>query len=259
MSEPKASLKDRRRSSRVMIRKNYHDRGWRSPYVQYEETQKHLLGPGCSVLDVGCGRNFPMAERLKATGACVFGLDPVGDPEGVIPGVVIKTGNAEEVPYDGGTFDVVTSCAVLEHLEKPRRVFAEFRRVLKPGGRVVFLAAGKYDYVSIIGRLIPNSLHRWIVKSTEGRDEADTFPTFYRANAMRQIRGIAAKSGFQIEKMEYLNEYPYALAFSPVLCRLGIAYDRLIQRFTCLHWLKGWLVGVLQRQTGPTRHKNVCK
>jgi SAM-dependent methyltransferase len=253
MSVWATSLKDRRHKSRLVIRKHYHDRGWQSPYRLYEQSLRELLAPSATVLDVGCGRDFPMAKALKATGARVFGLDPVADTGQTDPEVVVRRGLAENIPYDAGMFDVVTSCAVLEHMYKPRLAFAEFNRVLKPDGRLVFLTAGRYDYVSIISRLIPNYLHGWIVQATEGRNQADTFPTFYRANDMRQIRLIAAKSGFRVEQMEYLNEYPYALAFSPALCRLGIAYDRLIQRSPWLHWLKGWLLGVLQRQGEPGR------
>jgi ubiquinone/menaquinone biosynthesis C-methylase UbiE len=45
---------------------------------------------------------------------------------------VIK-GGSEEMPFGDQEFDVITSCAVLEHLEKPARVFQEFHRVLKAG------------------------------------------------------------------------------------------------------------------------------
>lgn len=42
------------------------------------------------------------------------------------------------IPFDDNSFDVVVSNQVFDHTEKPRPVFAEIRRVLKPGG--VFIA-----------------------------------------------------------------------------------------------------------------------
>ena len=257
MSVFSSSLKQRRQKSRAIVRRHYHDRGWVSPYVLYKRTLTNLLAPGKAVLDIGCGRNFPMAPTLRETGAEVFGLDPVAecDPSITAPGVTIRSGSAEAIPFADSSFDVVTSCAVFEHLQHPLAVLAQCRRVLKPGGRVVFLGAGRYDYVSIIGRLVPNVMHQWIVRATEGRDEADTFPTFYRANDARQVRRLATKARLEIESLDYLNQFPYALSFSPLLCRLGIAYDRLIQRVRWLRFLNGWLMGVLRRPGGENDEK----
>ena len=236
-----------REKCRRIVRQHYHQRGWISPYKKYQTVLEGLLDESSSVLDVGCGREFPMAPRLLATGAEVHGIDPVGDTDLSIPGVTLRQGNAERIPYDDQTFDVVTSCAVLEHLQNPVDVFEEFRRVLKPDGRVVFLTPGRYDYVSIIARLVPNRFHGKLVEATEGRQEEDTFPTFYRANSVGQITTVSEKAGLAVERAEYVDEYPYALMFSPLLCWLGILYDKTIQKLKCLNWLQGWMLGVLRR------------
>jgi ubiquinone/menaquinone biosynthesis C-methylase UbiE len=46
--------------------------------------------------------------------------------------------DAEALPFEDESFDLVLGHAVLHHLPDLRRAFAEFRRVLKPGGVVVF-------------------------------------------------------------------------------------------------------------------------
>jgi SAM-dependent methyltransferase len=46
--------------------------------------------------------------------------------------------DAEELPFSDASFDLVLGHAVLHHLPHLDRAFAEFRRVLRPGGRVVF-------------------------------------------------------------------------------------------------------------------------
>ena len=46
--------------------------------------------------------------------------------------------DAEELPFEDGSFDVVLGHAVLHHLPDLRCAFAEFRRVLRPGGAVLF-------------------------------------------------------------------------------------------------------------------------
>src|SRR3954447_720909 len=46
--------------------------------------------------------------------------------------------DAEALPFDDGAFDLVFGHAVLHHLPDLTRAFGEFRRVLRPGGSVVF-------------------------------------------------------------------------------------------------------------------------
>jgi ubiquinone/menaquinone biosynthesis C-methylase UbiE len=46
--------------------------------------------------------------------------------------------DAESLPFADESFDLVLGHAVLHHLPNLRRAFGEFRRVLKPGGRIVF-------------------------------------------------------------------------------------------------------------------------
>ncbi len=46
--------------------------------------------------------------------------------------------DAESLPFADSSFDLVLGHAVLHHLPNLRRAFAEFRRVLAPGGRIAF-------------------------------------------------------------------------------------------------------------------------
>lgn len=46
--------------------------------------------------------------------------------------------DAESLPFPDRSFDIVLGHAVLHHLPNLRRAFAEFHRVLRPGGRIVF-------------------------------------------------------------------------------------------------------------------------
>src|SRR3954451_9577295 len=46
--------------------------------------------------------------------------------------------DAENLPFESGTFDVVFGHAVLHHIPDLERAFSEFRRVLKLGGLVAF-------------------------------------------------------------------------------------------------------------------------
>jgi ubiquinone/menaquinone biosynthesis C-methylase UbiE len=67
-----------------------------------------------------------MLETLEAN-AENLGLD-----------VTTATADAAELPFDDESFDLVLGHAVLHHLPDLDRAFAEFHRVLKPGGTLFF-------------------------------------------------------------------------------------------------------------------------
>jgi ubiquinone/menaquinone biosynthesis C-methylase UbiE len=51
--------------------------------------------------------------------------------------------DAETLPFDDDTFDVVYSWGVIHHSEKPERIIAEIHRVLKPGGQFLGMMYGR--------------------------------------------------------------------------------------------------------------------
>jgi SAM-dependent methyltransferase len=85
------------------------------------------------VLDIGCGpgnlfiKNFIGTDR--GVGIDVYPYDGVE--------TVVKS--ATRLPFEDATFDTVSLVAVGGHIPKPlrKKEFAEFARVLKPGGRLV--------------------------------------------------------------------------------------------------------------------------
>jgi SAM-dependent methyltransferase len=102
---------------------------------------------GRRVLDVGSGTGRLAAILVERYGCKVWGVDP--EPEmievaraKVPPGVGLKLGRAEDLPFKDGWFERVTMTLVLQLVDRPRG-YAEARRVLQPGGR---LALVTFDY-----------------------------------------------------------------------------------------------------------------
>ncbi len=227
--------------------------GYKGPYAEYERLIMNHIQPGKSMLDVGCGRTFPLAQKWLSTGGNIYGIDPVVEPESVIPGVDTVQSSAEKVPFPDEKFDLIASCAVLEHLENPLSVFNEFKRLLKPGGKIVLLTPSKYDYVSVVATLIPNKFHGSIVHSTEGRAEEDTFPTYYRANSYKQLKKLTKKCGLIMISFNYLDQSPYSLRFSPFLYKIGCMYHWVARTIKSLNFLNGWILCVLEK---PSNYQN---
>ena len=110
-----------------------------------------------TVLDVGCGRGLLLIEaarRLKtgkAVGVDIWqGQDLSGNRpeatlrnaqiEGVADRVEVKDGDARNLPFSDGTFDVVVYSAALHNIydaAERQKAVREIVRVLKPGGSVL--------------------------------------------------------------------------------------------------------------------------
>lgn len=101
------------------------------------------LPPGARILDAGSGFTFfpyLLADDLGARVTCADVAD-LGDLFEASPyrdrSVEFASGDLGKLPFGDATFDAVVCVSVLEHMDKPDVVVAEFRRVLKPGGRLV--------------------------------------------------------------------------------------------------------------------------
>lgn len=229
----------------------YDDRGWLHGYRHYENEVAAHLRADRALLDLGCGRTFPTAQRWRAHTQHVFGLDPAARTGASSAAAPIHTGDATAIPFPDERFDLVVCRSVLEHLDEPAPAFREIARVLRPGGRFIFLTPSRYDYVSVAAALIPNAWHAWILRRLENRAECDTFPTRYRANSRRAIHRLAGESGLLVRRLDYLNHHPEYLTFSPLLYTLMAGYDWVITHVDDLAFLRGWLLGTLEKPAGP--------
>ena len=57
--------------------------------------------------------------------------------ESRIENIYFETGNAEELPYEAETFDLVITRLSLHHFVNPEKPFREMQRVLKKGGKLI--------------------------------------------------------------------------------------------------------------------------
>jgi ubiquinone/menaquinone biosynthesis C-methylase UbiE len=105
------------------------------------------LRPGLTVLDLGCGAGFDsiLAGRRVGPSGRVIGVDFAAEmvekarrnAESVgVTNADFRQGEADAIPVDGGSVDVVISNGVFNLCLYKPKVLAEVFRVLRPGGRV---------------------------------------------------------------------------------------------------------------------------
>lgn len=101
------------------------------------------LAPGMRMLDVAVGTGLVAREAASIVGAqgSVIGLDPSAGmlAQSGLHGLTLVRGRAESLPFASASFDFLCMGYALRHLADVQVVFEEFRRVLKPGGRVLVL------------------------------------------------------------------------------------------------------------------------
>jgi SAM-dependent methyltransferase len=95
------------------------------------------------VLDFGCGAGGLMSA-LSTLGYDSCGCDIVISPEVVNPNRIWKIEQPYRLPFEDGSFDIVVSTSVLEHVRNLDQTMAEICRVLKPGGVAMHIMPTKY-------------------------------------------------------------------------------------------------------------------
>jgi len=113
------------------------------PWYRRQALRRAGLTAGQHVLDVGIGTGLlaRQALALLAPGGRLTGVDPSAGmmAQARLPGVVLLQGRAEALPLGDAEVDFVSLGYALRHLSDLRAAFAEFARVLRPGGRVLLL------------------------------------------------------------------------------------------------------------------------
>lgn len=121
--------------------------------------------PYPNVLEVGCGTGFFTLNLMLA------GVIDRAHVTDISPGMVRvaernaaslelavegRVADAERLPYDDGTFDLVVGHAVLHHIPDVTLALREVLRVLRPGGRFVF-AGEPTTYGDLVARKLSHA------------------------------------------------------------------------------------------------------
>jgi SAM-dependent methyltransferase len=189
--------------------------------IEFYTRVNALLEPGMTVVDFGAGRGAaalddPVKYRralqnLRGKVRCVIGvdIDPIVEQNPTIDKSHVIGYNGQ-LPLRDASVDLILSDSTFEHLTHPAAVAMEFTRVLKPGGWLC-ARTNHWGYVAIGARLIPESLHRRVLKVLQpNRKSEDIFPTHYRLNDLTSLKRYFEVSVWDYHVYFHTSEPTYA-------------------------------------------------
>ena len=158
------------------------DQAWRRAAVRMADVK-----PDDHVLDVACGTGDLTEAFAHAGPAAVVGVDftpPMLDlarrkaqrlnlPTGTTK-PRYEQGDATRLRYDDASFDIVSIAFGIRNVDEPPKALAEFRRVLRPGGRLVILefSEPRFEPLRSLSRLYTNHIMprtaSWIARDRSG-------------------------------------------------------------------------------------------
>lgn len=165
------------------------------------------------ILDVGCGSGIYltlMAERSKNVVGVELSKEGIErsqvifDEMGLKDRIHILRGDAMNLPFQGGSFDVVLCTEVLEHLPDPSKGALEIQRVLKKGGMALISMPNLISIFWLFNRI--NAEAGRISGVTTDIDPHMKYPFW-------KIEGILRKAGFDVKAVRGTYMIPSDLLF----------------------------------------------
>jgi ubiquinone/menaquinone biosynthesis C-methylase UbiE len=168
--------------------------------VVYEELLVEDL-TGLTLLDAGCGTGWFSAAAANR-GAVVTSMD-LGP--NLLSEVAKKCeserviGSILEMPFEDGSFDVVVSSEVIEHVPHPFDAIAELVRVLKPGGILVVTTPNrKWKFALHVANLLN-------IRPYQGLENWSGFS---------QLKDELKRLGMEIDVATGIHAFPFIPAFT---------------------------------------------
>ncbi len=220
-------------------------RGRLEDYEVFRQVVESFVEPAATVLDLGAGRGANAAVNLRGRVARVIAVDvdeEVRSNSNVDQAYVF---DGERMPFlDDASVDLVYARYVAEHLNDPRVLLAEVRRVLKPGGSLILLTPNAQHYVPQLARLLGRSSQKLVTK-LRGLEVQDSFQIAYKLNTPGDIVRHGRSAGFSRIEVCLFENQPSYLSFHPMLFAAGALYERVVNSVDALKNCRGSILAQL--------------
>jgi len=159
--------------------------------------EKAGLKPGQAALDLCCGQGS-LTAMLSASGAQVSGLD--FSPEFLrlaakaAPDALLFEGDAANLPFDDGSFDVVVCNFGMMHLPDRARALAQINRVLRPGGKFLMATWASPEASPAMSTMFDSIKTHADFSNATAQPDLFTFTHFDTAKQMMGEAGLALQN-----------------------------------------------------------------
>lgn len=166
---------------------------------------------GKKILEVGCGvggivsKLNPAENELVGVDISSFALNVARKK---YPQITFVRGNAEQLPFEKESFDIVLFPNVIEHLLLPQEALKEIYRILKKGGVFVISTPNRLQ----LGNRIRIMMRRQLTK----RDEIEHIREF----SLRELAVLLNKAGFDIKARKGVSSPFSLIRNSKILCKI---------------------------------------
>lgn len=196
----KAKLKDTWSAGNYDYFSRYMERGAQTFYERLD------VSPGCQLLDVACGSG-QLALWAARDGISVTGVD-------IAPNLVVRAqaradaegldarfmeGDAEALPFEDASFDVVTSLIGAMFAPRPELVARELLRVCSPGGTI---AMANWTAEGFVGQMF-KTFAKFIAPS------GMPAPVMWGNESVVRERLGGGVSELKMKRRQYTFDYPF--------------------------------------------------
>lgn len=184
----------------------------RDVYAVWFDALLEALGGSADVLEVGAGPGFlSVHARQRARGGTWLAADLVPARWNDL------AADATRLPFRDGSFDAIAAVDLVHHLSHPAAFFAEARRVLRPGGRVVAVE----PWVTLLSFPVYRWLHQegcrprldpWQPfgpSATGGKDPFEGDAAVVWSLVRKTTREHWHRLGFEAPRLTVLNGFAY--------------------------------------------------
>ena len=207
---------------------------------------------GGSALDVGANDGSFCPEVLRIAQRCstLSGVDPDTVKLQRNPFVQMRyCSTLEDAEIPAGSFDLLYSFYVFEHVSDPERFLSAASRLLKPGGSFFFITPNGHHYFALLSALFAklNFQERMLgaLRPSE-LVESYHYPAVYKLNCPRDIERVGRKFGFDRFEYRYSERLDEISCYFPGITK---AFPRLWEAAASIVQLDGMLLNLMGRMT----------
>lgn len=178
--------------------------------------------PSADLLDVACGQgeflSYAAGRGLRVSGVDLSDL-AVEAARRRVPAAEVRVGEAESLPFEADSFDLVSCLGSLEHFPDPVASAREMQRVLKPSGEALIFVPNLF----FLG-------HIWfgLRRGTQPTEGGQSFSEVYRSS--EGWRELLAQAGLTVREFHPWNHIYATNRVSPAATRLWNLVSRAVPR-----------------------------